>query len=137
MPEENILKDAPTKQSVYEKDEQKALQNALESKSHASMGRSTKYTDREDEDDYPEGNTEQDGKDDVPDSDDDIAEDDDAEQDAEFVDKNPRTTRATMRQGGTLIFTRKRDIAEESARLQDFQIKKMLGRGAFGKVFLV
>jgi serine/threonine protein kinase len=49
----------------------------------------------------------------------------------------PKTTRATMRQGGTLIFTRKREIAEENVRLQDFQIKKIIGKGAFGKVFLV
>lgn len=42
-----------------------------------------------------------------------------------------------MRHGGTLIFTRKRELAEETVRLQDFEIKKMLGKGAFGKVFLV
>jgi hypothetical protein len=42
-----------------------------------------------------------------------------------------------MRQGGTLIFTRKRDITEDTVRLQDFDIKKMIGKGAFGKVFLV
>ena len=42
-----------------------------------------------------------------------------------------------MRHGGTLIFTRKRDLTEETVRLQDFEIKKMIGKGAFGKVFLV
>lgn len=42
-----------------------------------------------------------------------------------------------MRHGGTLIFTRKRELTGEVARLQDFEIKKMLGKGAFGKVFLV
>jgi serine/threonine protein kinase len=38
-----------------------------------------------------------------------------------------------MKQGGDLVFTRKQD----EARLQDFQIKKMVGKGTFGKVFLV
>lgn len=42
-----------------------------------------------------------------------------------------------MRQGGTLIFTRKRDIVEKEVELQDFEIKKIIGKGAFGKVFLV
>jgi len=41
-----------------------------------------------------------------------------------------------MRQGGTLLFTRKHD-GQVAARLQDFEIKRMLGKGAFGKVFLV
>lgn len=38
-----------------------------------------------------------------------------------------------MREGGDLIFTKKKDIA----KLQDFLIRKMVGKGTFGKVFLV
>jgi hypothetical protein len=48
----------------------------------------------------------------------------------------PKNTRATMRQGGTILFTRNHD-GQAPARLQDFEIKRMLGKGAFGKVFLV
>jgi hypothetical protein len=51
--------------------------------------------------------------------------------------ENPKNTRETMRQGGTLIFTRKREIVEKEVLLQDFIIKKIIGKGAFGKVFLV
>ena len=38
-----------------------------------------------------------------------------------------------MRQGGKLIFTKQKD----QAQLQDFMIMKMVGKGTFGKVFLV
>ena len=38
-----------------------------------------------------------------------------------------------MREGGDLIFTKEKDIA----KLQDFVIRKMVGKGTFGKVFLV
>ena len=41
-----------------------------------------------------------------------------------------------MRQGGTLLFTRKHD-EQQTARLQDFLITKLVGKGAFGKVYLV
>ena len=44
-----------------------------------------------------------------------------------------------MKQGGTLIFTRNLDPAkiQDESKLEDFVIKQMLGKGAFGKVFLV
>lgn len=38
-----------------------------------------------------------------------------------------------MRAGGNLIFTKKKD----TVKLQDFVIKKMVGKGTFGKVYLV
>ena len=38
-----------------------------------------------------------------------------------------------MRAGGKLIFTKK----QEQVKLQDFVIKRMVGKGTFGKVFLV
>jgi serine/threonine protein kinase len=43
------------------------------------------------------------------------------------------TTRESMKFGGDLLFTRKKD----DARLQDFIIMKMIGKGTFGKVYLV
>jgi hypothetical protein len=42
-----------------------------------------------------------------------------------------------MRQGGTLIFTRKHSEDKVKTRLQDFTILKLVGKGAFGKVYLV
>lgn len=47
------------------------------------------------------------------------------------------STRQTMRQGGTLIFTRKHGEDKVKTRLQDFTILKLVGKGAFGKVYLV
>jgi serine/threonine protein kinase len=38
-----------------------------------------------------------------------------------------------VKEGGDLLFTRKKD----QVKLQDFLIKKMIGKGTFGKVFLV
>lgn len=38
-----------------------------------------------------------------------------------------------MRGGGNLIFTK----AKDQAKLQDFIIRRMIGKGTFGKVFLV
>lgn len=53
-----------------------------------------------------------------------------------------------MRQGGDLVYSRDRALAElhtksqmtisqPLARLQDFQILRMIGKGTFGKVYLV
>lgn len=72
-------------------------------------------------------------------SDDDEDDDDEGDSGATFqvnLGKDP-STRQTMRQGGTLLFTRKHDDAGSAARLQDFMIMKMIGKGAFGKVYLV
>jgi len=38
-----------------------------------------------------------------------------------------------MKAGGKLVFTKKQD----QVKLQDFVIKRMVGKGTFGKVFLV
>jgi serine/threonine protein kinase len=38
-----------------------------------------------------------------------------------------------VKEGGALIFTRQKD----EVKLQDFVIRKMVGKGTFGKVFLV
>jgi serine/threonine protein kinase len=38
-----------------------------------------------------------------------------------------------MREGGDLIFTKLKD----QVKLQDFLIRKMVGKGTFGKVYLV
>lgn len=70
--------------------------------------------------------------------DDDDDEDEEADSGATFtvsVGKDP-STRQTMRQGGTLLFTRKHE-EKQTARLQDFIITKLIGKGAFGKVYLV
>lgn len=40
-----------------------------------------------------------------------------------------------MRQGGTLLFTRKHE-EKGGVKLQDFIIMKLIGKGAFGKVYL-
>jgi hypothetical protein len=39
----------------------------------------------------------------------------------------------SMKQGGNLIFTKR----SEAVQLQDFEIMKMVGKGTFGKVYLV
>lgn len=38
-----------------------------------------------------------------------------------------------MKAGGALIFTK----AKDQVKLQDFIIRRMIGKGTFGKVFLV
>jgi hypothetical protein len=45
------------------------------------------------------------------------------------------TARASMRQGGALIFQRKKE--GYNVKLEDFVIMKMIGKGTFGKVYLV
>lgn len=50
----------------------------------------------------------------------------DSSDDEEFMPKNPGAHRATFAKKGDTQIT-----------LQDFQIKKVIGRGSFGKVFLV
>lgn len=48
-------------------------------------------------------------------------------------EENAQEERRTIVGGGDLIFNRKKD----NVKLQDFAIKKMVGKGTFGKVFLV
>jgi len=43
-------------------------------------------------------------------------------------------TRVSMRYGGQSVYTKK---SNKEANLNDFEIKKLIGQGTFGKVFLV
>lgn len=67
------------------------------------------------------------------DDDDEEDEDEDAQNQLGGI-KEP-TARASMKQGGALIFQRKKE--GYSVKLQDFVIMKMIGKGTFGKVYLV
>jgi hypothetical protein len=69
--------------------------------------------------------------------DDDDDEDEEEEQPQNNADgvKEP-TARQSMRQGGALIFNREK-ANTYVPMLQDFIIMKMVGKGTFGKVFLV
>ena len=71
---------------------------------------------------------------------DDDDDDEEEEEGSQYVagtgqSKEP-TARQSLRQGGALIFTREKQEAYQP-KLQDFIIMKMVGKGTFGKVFLV
>lgn len=59
--------------------------------------------------------------------------DDDEEQNDRTVTYQHIIVIQSMRNGGSLIFTRLKD----QVRLQDFVIRRMIGKGTFGKVFIV
>lgn len=62
--------------------------------------------------------------------------DDDEDEEERIGDplKEP-SARASMKAGGALVFQRKKEGYQ--VKLQDFVIMKMIGKGTFGKVYLV
>lgn len=67
-----------------------------------------------------------------------LEDEDDEDEDEEGEEGGPSkepSARASMRAGGAMIFSRVKD--EKNVKLQDFIIMKMVGKGTFGKVFLV
>jgi serine/threonine protein kinase len=65
------------------------------------------------------------------DSDDDFTE----ESQSLILSSDEPNIRSSIKQGGTLIFTRSE--VKNGVELQDFEVKNIIGRGAFGKVYLV
>lgn len=129
--EEDVLRESETQMLKAEVIDSTAISSVMDDYAENLMLRNKQYEESKQQNTYDD-------------------EEDDAEDAYSMPDptKEP-TTRASLKQGGNLIFSREQARQEESQtvdpikagvpapRLQEFQILRMIGKGTFGKVYLV